>query len=208
MRYLSLLELKEFAKSLFSRPQTTKFPRQPSVPADKFRGRPQYSKDGCIGCGACAEVCPANAIDVADDLKARTRTLTLRLDSCIFCGNCQANCITKNGITFSSQYDMAAYDIKEAAVFQEKDLLICEFCGSVIGTKDHIKFLAKKLGPLAYGNQTLILANQDGLSLGDVDNRPASKTSFERTLMFKVLCPQCRRAAMLEDEWGQEAAAP
>jgi hydrogenase-4 component H len=48
-----------------------------------------------VGCGACAEVCPSQCIDIVDGEK---RKFTLHLDSCIFCGQCQANCITEKGI--------------------------------------------------------------------------------------------------------------
>lgn len=42
--------------------------------------------DECIGCGACAEICPVNAVDMVDDLP--------RVDSdwCIGCGVCAVSC--------------------------------------------------------------------------------------------------------------------
>ena len=191
MKYPKLRELKEAVKSLFSRPYTIKFPKSPSTAAPRFRGKPEYYKDDCVGCGACAEVCPSATIYMVDDLKTRMRTLTLRLDSCLFCGSCQANCITEKGIMLSREYDLATYSRESAVVSVEKELLICEHCGSVIGAKDHIRFLAKKLGILAYGNPALILAHQDNLKIAKVDAG-----------MAKVLCPKCRRESMLKDEYG------
>lgn len=208
MKYPKLRELKEAVKSLFSPPYTTRFPKEPSIPAARFRGKPQYYKDDCVGCGACAEVCPAATIHVTDDLKARTRALTLRLDSCLFCGNCQANCITEKGIKLTAEYDLATYDRQQATVSVEKELLVCEHCECVIGVKDHIRFLAGKLGVLAYSNPTLILASQDELRLAETEGIGKHKagsepSAFERPGMFRVLCPRCRRAAMLKDEYGK-----
>lgn len=208
MRYPKLRELKEAIRSLFSRPYTLNFPKEPSIPAAKFRGKPEYHKDDCVGCGACAEVCPSSTIKLTDDLKTRTRTLVLRLDSCLFCGNCQANCITEKGIILSDKYDLATYERESAVESVEKELFVCEHCECVIGAKDHIKFLAKKLGILAYGNPTLILVNQDRLSLkhksdAEFGIKASAESIDNRPVMFKVLCPKCRREAMLKDEYGK-----
>ncbi|MCK4325228.1 4Fe-4S dicluster domain-containing protein, partial [bacterium] len=149
MRLPSLFQpriLKEAFKALFTGPYTTKFPFQPHVPAEKFRGKPEYDEKECVGCGACAEVCPSNAIEVIDEEKRR---LVLHYDTCIFCGQCQANCITEKGITLTKEYDLTLFDRSKAIEEVEKELLRCEFCNSVIGAVDHIKWLAKKLGPLA-----------------------------------------------------------
>lgn len=207
MRYPKLRELKEAIRSLFSRPYTLDFPRRPSPAAAKYRGKPEYNKDDCVGCGACAEVCPSSTICITDDLKARMRKFVLRLDSCLFCGNCQANCITEKGIMLSDKYDLATYERESSVVTVEKELLICDHCECVIGAKDHIRFLAKKLGILAYGNPTLILANQDKLKIVDAESGKRHKNETEpaegRPAMFKVLCPKCRREAMLKDEYGK-----
>ena len=39
MRYPKLRELREAIKSLFSRPYTIKYPAEPSVPPERFRGK-------------------------------------------------------------------------------------------------------------------------------------------------------------------------
>jgi len=215
MRYPKLRELKEAVRSLFSKPYTINFPKKPSPAAIRFRGMPEYQKDDCVGCCACAEVCPSSTIAVTDDIKTRTRTLILRLDSCIFCGNCQANCITEKGIMLSNKYDLATYNREASVVSVEKELLVCEHCDCVIGAKDHIKFLAKKLGVLSYSNSTLVMANQDNLKFTDTDaarkhkadlelgKKPVSEPNNNRPVMFKLLCPKCRREALLRDEYGK-----
>lgn len=43
----------------------------------------------CIGCGACASVCPTNAIHPTDDGK-----YAINPDDCIDCGACEEVCPT------------------------------------------------------------------------------------------------------------------
>jgi hydrogenase-4 component H len=60
MMYLpKIRELKEALTSLFTKPYTTKFPEQPFTAREEYRGKPRYNPVFCIGCGTCAQVCPA-----------------------------------------------------------------------------------------------------------------------------------------------------
>lgn len=167
----------------------------------KSKGKPQFYKDECVGCGACARVCPASAIDIVDDARAHTRKLLLKLDECLFCGSCEENCITQKGIKLGDQYNTATRDRAQAVVSVEKELMACEACGRIIGAKDHMKFLAARLGPLAYGNPALISANHQELKLTEHPSASAEtpKPPASRAAMFKALCPACRWAAMLEE---------
>lgn len=44
-------------------------------------------KDTCIGCGACIDACPVNAISFGEDGKAQ-----IDANICISCGTCSAVC--------------------------------------------------------------------------------------------------------------------
>jgi len=206
MKYPKLRELREAVKSLFSRPYTTKFPYAPHEPYDGYRGKPKYFEEYCVGCGACAEVCPANAISVIDPVKpiekegtVLKRRIELRYDKCIFCGNCQAHCITEKGIQLTKEYDLALLDRKLAVESIEKELVVCDLCGEVITTKDHLRWLVRRLGTLAYGNPTLLLVSQREL-IPVESGVPGEE--LRRPDIFKILCPKCRHEVMLKDIWG------
>jgi hypothetical protein len=79
----------------------------------------------------------------------------------------------------------------------EKALLLCELCGAVIGTEDHVRWLARRLGPSAYTNPTVMLVSQRELGLVDSAPSPSPETPL-RADRIKILCPRCRKATTLD----------
>ena len=127
----------------------------------------------------------------------RKRTISLRYDKCIYCGTCEATCITKKGIKLSKDYATVYLDRNNAVTSIEKDLVLCERCGAVVGTPDHIKWVADKLGPLAYSNPTLLLTTmRDAAMLGEMPEREEG-LEVGRHDVVRVLCPACRREVQL-----------
>ena len=187
--------LKEAITAALFGPFTSKFPFEPSIPPKGFRGKPEYSEKECVGCGACAEVCPARAIHIDDNKGSRVRKLTHRQDQCIYCGQCELACITEKGIKLTTEYNLATYDRKESRSSVEKELVICENCGEVVSCLDHLKFLAKNVGHLLYANPTLLRARHQELK--DI---PSQSPHF-RSGHLKMLCPNCRRETIIKEQW-------
>jgi hydrogenase-4 component H len=196
LRLPKIRELKEAVIAVFSPRFTTRFPAEPCVVPENYRGKPEFDNDTCIGCGGCVNVCPtSNCLSMVDDLKADppVRTITHRPYACIFCGNCEENCTTETGIKLSNKWDLATLDKESTIETHEFELQMCEKCGEMIGTKKHLVWLYEKLGPLAYTNPSLLLAKSGELStsLQDVQQQQPDKDVQARDFM-RILCPKCK----------------
>lgn len=201
MKKPKIRELKEAVASLFSRPFTTEFPYKPHTPAKKFRGKPEYNRDTCVGCGACYHVCPARAIDMIDEVNGDkgTRTFIHHPKDCLFCGECERNCITDDGIKLTQVFDAAYFDEKDVQSSVEHRLVICKDCGEVIGTEKHILWAFKKLGNLAFSQPVMLSQLMEALEL-KTEAEEKVVPPIQRTDALKIICPKCRRIAFISDE--------
>jgi formate hydrogenlyase subunit 6/NADH:ubiquinone oxidoreductase subunit I len=190
-------ELREALTSLLKRPVTTRFPLEEHHPPAGFRGKPQFDEAKCVGCGACAEVCPASAIRVIDPKSGTAgrkrgfvRKLELRYDACNFCGLCETHCITGEGIRLTDGFDLALLDRTLAAEVVEKELVCCERCGGILTARDHLLWIFR------IGDPVPPLPS------------PAAGGPVRREEAMKLLCPDCRRQVRLKDRWGDRLPLP
>jgi hydrogenase-4 component H len=198
VKYPKLRELKEAIRALIKGPYTSKYPYEPHKPYERFRGRPYFHEEYCIGCTACAQVCPAKAIEVED--KKEKRVLTVHWDICIFCGQCQANCPPEKGIVLSGEFDFATTEKREELKNTvEKEFVFCECCKEPVVPYDQYVWVAKRLGPLVFSNSSLLLhyLMVSGLSLKEKLS-PKKETELSRADRIKILCPRCRREAVIK----------
>jgi len=196
MKYPKIRELVEAIKALVTGPYTSKFPAEPHTPHPNFRGQPKFNPDKCVGCLACEEVCPVNAIAHKDNVDAKPpiRTMIHYTDTCIFCGQCEAACIADHeGIKLSNDWELSFFDRKEAYETIDKELQLCEICGAPVACKDHLLWIAEKLGELTYSSPTLYLSRLKKLGVVD-DNLVSAIKDNGRSDRMKILCARCRRA--------------
>lgn len=200
MKYPKIRELREAVISLVSPAYTSKFPAEPHVPFEKFRGKPEVDDKNCVGCETCANVCPPHAITFTDDREKGVRTITRDYGKCIFCGQCQDHCITRKGVKLSDKiFDLAVFDRAKNIEYQEKELLFCENCNAVITTREHLQFMHRKLGPRAFSSiLNLNILNQKLRLAGENDTDVEIRDELKRKDMFNIICPNCLRQILVK----------
>jgi hydrogenase-4 component H len=203
MRYPKLRELREAVKALIKGPYTIRYPYEPVKPYERFRGRPYFHEEECTGCGACGQVCPTGAIEVKDVPYSSgkcKRKMTVHWDVCIFCGQCQANCLTSEGIVLSTEFEFATTEKREDLKQEiEKEMVLCECCREPIAPFDQYKWTAKRLGPLSFANASLILFYLRMFNFASKAGSPPRKEEeISRSERIRVICPRCRRQAVIK----------
>ncbi len=196
-------ELGEAIRAIVKGPFTTKFPFEKPEIIPEFRGFPRFVEEKCIRCGACAEVCPADVILVEEiEKKGKLyRRIRFRYDICQLCGQCGALCTTGVGIEFTNEYAKNTLNRDEAINEVEDEIVICEKCGEPITTVKHLKWIADKIGEKAYANPTLLLVKlrEDGIITEDKDLE--EMVEMMREDIYKILCPDCRRASYMKENF-------
>lgn len=199
MKLPKIREVIEAVKAVIKGPYTSKFPSQPHQPHPNFRGQPKFNEK-CVGCLACKEVCPVEAIsykDLTGDKSAPRRVMIHYTDTCIFCGQCEAACIADHqGIKLSGEWELSFFHRSQAQETIEKELQLCEICGTPLACRDHLKWITQKLGELSFSNPTLYLSRLKNLGITD-ENILSALEDNGRSDRVKILCARCRKKTTL-----------
>lgn len=107
-----------------------------------FRGRHEIDGEKCIGCGACAQICTADAIEVIDG--PEKRIIRVNYGHCTFCAFCQDECPAQ-AIRLTGVYHLLTNDPRAARVENEVNLLSCTICGGTFFPEKQIEWALKRV---------------------------------------------------------------
>lgn len=135
-----------------------------------FRGKHEFDREKCIGCGACAQVCTADAIDIIDG--PDKRVVRINYGHCSFCAVCQDECPTQ-AVRLTREYNLATNNRQATMVSNEVDLLSCAVCGGAFFPEKQIDWALKRIA---------------------VEKVPAYSEFSGEILNAMRICAKCRRS--------------
>lgn len=111
---------REMLKSVVQKPCTLVYPFEKRAPPEGLRGKHTYDGEKCIGCGLCAMVCPAFAIELIGGRGPKCSGLKIHLGKCLFCQQCEEVCPT-GAIKLTEDYELAVLKREDMIlVFERK----------------------------------------------------------------------------------------
>ena len=150
---------------------TSSYPLEPIAVDKNFRGKPEQNPQQCIGCAACVNACPSNALTVETDLATGELAWEFNLGRCIFCGRCEEVCPTA-AIKLSQEYELAVWKKEDFLQQSRFALCNCRVCNRPFAVQKEIDY-------------AIALLKHNG------DSRAENhRESFET-------CPECKRQKCL-----------
>lgn len=122
-----IAKLRETALCLRAGRVTLPYPAKPRPTPDGFRGRPMFDISRCIGCGGCANNCPAREILITDVCQ-ELRIIQYLGRRCTYCGRCAEVC-PEQAITMSREFETATPRISDLRQRLELFMGTCQRCG-------------------------------------------------------------------------------
>lgn len=106
-------------KNLLRKKVTTKYPDEPYIMPDRYRGIQYFDPDKCIICNQCAIVCPTDCITLTGkpnpDPDKRGKvidTFDINFEICILCDFCTEVCPTE-AIVMTNNFELSEFSRDE-----------------------------------------------------------------------------------------------
>jgi hydrogenase-4 component H len=120
-------KIRETALCLRAGRVTLRYPAEARPVPERFRGRPIFDPEKCIGCAGCANNCPAREI-LIDDPCQEIRVVRYIGRRCTYCGRCADLC-PEHAITMSRDFETASEKIGDISQNLEIWMGTCQRCG-------------------------------------------------------------------------------
>ncbi len=138
----TISELKEAVVCLEAGQVTLGYPFAPHAPEANFRGKVKVNTRKCMGCGACANACPARLIRMTDS--QNERTFLFELGRCTFCAMCRDAC-PQEAIELTPQFELATPDKNDLRFSMTFRLAHCVECGQGVNTERVVNAARERL---------------------------------------------------------------
>ncbi|MDI6819716.1 MAG: 4Fe-4S dicluster domain-containing protein [Candidatus Hodarchaeaceae archaeon] len=116
-------------------------PRASEAPSG-FRGMPQLDAEKCTACGACAQVCPTGAIELADE--DSERVVKFKYEKCISCAFCEEVC-PEEAISISAERPSLTKNRKAIGISGRMGLQRCSVCGKPFAPTSQLQRAADRI---------------------------------------------------------------
>lgn len=121
-------EVEKFSKKA---PVTTPYPFIEVEKPPEYRGIPHINPEKCIGCGACVNACPPDALILEWDKEHGVKRLTFNAARCIRCHRCVEVCPT-GAMEPTNIFEVATDNKEDLVEVVEHKLAYCEECGEYL----------------------------------------------------------------------------
>ncbi|NJE84527.1 4Fe-4S dicluster domain-containing protein [Thermococcus sp. CX2] len=109
-------------------PVTTRYPFTDTEKPPEYRGAPWIDPALCIGCTACVNVCPSDALSAELDYENGKKRIILNIARCIRCYYCVEVCPTR-AMKGTINFELATPDKRDLVEVVEHNLYRCPRCG-------------------------------------------------------------------------------